>query len=513
MMSEDFETRLKLAIHKRAKFIGPRLEDFRDAFERLTEIGTHHLGYRRRDRVPPKKNKQLIREVREWISQVTDGPMGTAAFTDATTLFNVSRLLEDRYLPHPELLYDLATFVEGAILFDRIFHLGNPRIADDAVYRINEAIGDPLIITVPIDWDKHDPYWLDSSPLRCWLTGLWNEVAGYFNELEKTTPGDLSFDAANNIRASWQALLQVPLPDNGSLFRFLDQYFDTPVDTLAEQAVGLLRAEASSFGYQSRGKSVRAAYLLANESNQRSRFNLRVADELALPYLQSWARLPYRSFYEAQAFRAQNFLATADFLEHEYRSRAEAFMKSRVTLQLPFLLTAVLSRISRLDEFFEELGRIRLKTANLRKRRAELDRQINEGNKLEIEKLRAAVADEARRVMTSDEKIAIAGITGIVVAFGAAQLGLGGIEALALPAFLLYAFTHGVAHKVADEKITKASERLLKPEFSMVTDLAKSAEALTNGLPKVQTLWGVKDARLPEFAVRFGRLAHLRPGV
>jgi phosphoglycerate-specific signal transduction histidine kinase len=188
-------------------------------------------------------------------------------------------------------------------------------------------------------------------------------------------------------------------------------------------------------------------------------------------------------------------------------------MKSRMTLQLPFLLAAVLSRISQLDEFFEELGQIRRDTANLRKRRAGLDRQIHEGNKLEIEKLRAAVADEARQAMTPYAKIAVAGIAGIVVAIGAAQLGLGGIESLALPAFLAYAAAEGVAHKVADEKITKASERLLKPEFSMVTDLAKSAEALTNALPKVRRLWGIKDADLPEFAVRFGRLAQLRPGV
>jgi len=149
-------------------------------------------------------------------------------------------------------------------------------------------------------------------------------------------------------------------------------------------------------------------------------------------------------------------IATADFLEHEYRSRAETFMNSRVTLQLPFLLSAVLSRISRLDEFFEELGRIRLKTANLRKRRAELDRQINEGNKQEIEKLRAAVADEARRVTNSYEKIAIAGIAGSVVALGAAQLGLGGVESLALPAFLVHAFAEGVVHLGADEMIEAA---------------------------------------------------------
>jgi hypothetical protein len=411
------------------------------------------------------------------------------------------------------LLYDLATFVEGAVLFDRIFHLGNPRIEDDVVYRINEALaGDPLVVSLKIDWEKHDPYWAQSSPLRIFLTGLWGEVASYFTDLQKTNATDVSHKAADQIRVSWETLLDVSLPDNASLFAYLDRHFDSPVDSLAAQAVDILRPEPLTFGYRSTSQDARAAYLLANESNQRSRFNLRLADELGLPYLQSWARLPYRHFYESRAFRAQNFLATADFLEHEYRRRAESFMNSRVTMQLPFFLSAVLSKISRLDEFYEELGHIRHRTANLRRRRAELDHQLHEGNKHEIAKLKSAVADEGRQVTNVYGKIAIAGIASSIVAIGAAHLGLGGVESLALPAFLACTFAEGAVHLGVDETITKVSERILKPEFSVVTDIADAADALTNALPKVGRLWRVKDDGLTEFGARFRRLAELRVG-
>jgi hypothetical protein len=436
-MSVDFETRLKLAIQERSRFIGPRFREFPDALDRIVELGTFYLGYQPQAHIPEQRNKQLIADVRSWMSQVVDGPPGTAAFTDGTTLFNVNTLLNHRFLPHPELLYDLATFVEGAILFDRIFHLGNPRIEDDVVYRINEALkGDPLVVSLKIDWEEHDPYWLQSSPLRIYLTGLWGEVASYFNELQKTTATDVSHEAASRIRSSWETLLGVSLPDNASLFAYLDRHFDTPVDSLAGQAADVMRAEPRTFGYQSTGQDVHAAYLLANESNQRSRFNLRLAQELELPYLQTWARLPYRNFYEARAFRAQNFLATADFLEHDYRKRAESFKNSRVTMQLPFFLSAVLSRISRLDEFFEELGHLRLKATNLRRHRAELDYQLHEGNEHEKDKLRAAIADEAREMKNVYGRIAIAGVASTIVAVGAAHLGSGGVESLALPAFL-----------------------------------------------------------------------------
>jgi hypothetical protein len=512
-MSADFETRLNRAIRGRANFIGPRFFEFPDAFERLVELGTFHLGSQTEDRVPPERNTQFIADVRSWMSQVADGSLGTAAFTDGTTLFSVNTLLSDRHLPHPELLYDLATFVEGAVLFDRVFHLGSPRIGGEVVYRLNEALGDPLVVSLELDWKRHDPYWAQSSPLRIFLTGLWGEVANYFNELEKAAATDVSHEAAHQIRASWEALLGLSLPDSRNLFAYLDRHFDTPVDDLARQAAEVLRPEPRSFGYRATGEDARAAYLLANESNQRSRFNLRLADELGLPYLQTWARLPYRQFYEARAFRAQNFLATADFLDHEYRRRAEAFMASRVKMQLPFFLSAILSRISRLDEFFEELGHLRLKTANLRKRRAELDGQIHEGNEHEIAKLRAALADEAHEVRNAYGRIAIAGVAGSIVAFGAAHLGLGGVESLALPAFLAYTFVEGVAHEGVAETIKKASERIMKPEYSVVTDVADAAAALTNALPKVARLWGLKDDTLAEFGPRFARLTDLRAGV
>jgi hypothetical protein len=513
-MATDFEAELSRDIRKRARFIGPRFLQFPDALDRFVELGTSHLGHRPSDPVPEDRNRELIADVRSWMSQVIGGAHETAAFTDGTTLSNVNLVLKSGSLSHPELLYDLATFVEGAVLFDRIFHLGNPRLEDDVVYGINEALGgDPLIVSLKIDWENRDPNWGGTSPLRSFLTGLWAEVAAYFTELQKATATHLTHDAANTIRASWEVLLGVPLPDTASLFAYLDAHFDSPVNDLAAQAADVLRPEARSFGYQSTSSNPRVAYLLANESNQRSRFNMRLADELGLPYLQSWARLPYRHFYEAQAFRAQNFLATADFLEHEYRSRAASFMHSRVTMQLPFFLSAVLSRISRLGEFFEELGHLRHKTAKLRTRRAELDQHLHEGDKHEVDKLKAALAGEAREVVNVSGKVAIAAISSSIVALGAAHLGFGGAESLALPGFLAFTLAEGAAHLGVDEAITKASERILKPEFSILADVSDAADGLTNALPQVGRLWRVSDDHLSQFDSRFRRLAELRPGV
>ena len=272
---------------------------------------------------------------------------------------------------------------------------------------------------------------------------------GLFQELNAPGEFDLVPEMAREIRASWETLLGTELPNTKELFAYFDSHWNSPARDLLLQAIGTLGPEPRTYGYSPK-QHLQAAYRLANELNQRSLFNLRVADELKLPYLQSWGRVPFRNSYQTRSFRAQNFLTTADFLDAEFRSRADTFMKSRTTLQLPFLLSAVLASTSSLDEFFAALAEARFKTAEFRKRRRELDAALAQGNLKVIDKLRAALQEESRRVIGVYPKTGIAAISGMIVACGAMQLGLGGTESLALPA-LLYAATHGIVHFLVDE--------------------------------------------------------------
>ena len=50
-------------------------------------------------------------------------------------------------------------------------------------------------------------------------------MADYFTELQKTAKTSVSHEAADQIRASWEALLGVSLPDKASLFAYLDAAF------------------------------------------------------------------------------------------------------------------------------------------------------------------------------------------------------------------------------------------------------------------------------------------------
>jgi hypothetical protein len=207
----------------------------------------------------------------------------SAAYMDGTTLYAVDVAVNQKYLPYPEILYDLATFVDGAILYDRIFLLDNYRL-EDLDYRFNEALRgtDPLVVRMPIDWQKRDTQWENTSALGSFLTELWMETRDYFDTLRQATSPDPLHDAADEIRASWQHLLETDLPDNKKLFAYLDTQWDSPIDRLLKDTVGILGPELRTYGYRENADR-EIAYRLANESNQRSLFNLRVSDVLRLP--------------------------------------------------------------------------------------------------------------------------------------------------------------------------------------------------------------------------------------
>jgi hypothetical protein len=92
-------------------------------------------------------------------------------------------------------------------------------------------------------------------------------------------------------------------------------------------------------------------------------------------------------------------------------------------------------------------------------------------------------------------------------------LGFGGAESLALSGFPTFTFADGAAHLGVDQAITKASKRIVKPEFSVLTDISDAADGLTNALPQVGRLWRANDDGLSQFGRRFCRLAELRAGV
>jgi hypothetical protein len=143
-VSRLIQERLKNAIKKDVEFRAEGFDEFPDALERTIEFGTFYLGPAHPSGIEKSLNERLISEVRDWVREFVDSDRINTAFMDATTLYTVKELLKGGYFAYPEALFDLSTFVNVVILFDRVFHLENSNIAELAE-DLNEAIWRPRV--------------------------------------------------------------------------------------------------------------------------------------------------------------------------------------------------------------------------------------------------------------------------------------------------------------------------------------------------------------------------------
>ena len=79
---------------------------------------------------------------------------------------------------------------------------------------------DPLIVSLKIDWQNRDPNWGGISAAALLLDRPLGRGGGLLHRAAENAPRpSVSHEAADQIRASWEALLGVSLPDKASSVR------------------------------------------------------------------------------------------------------------------------------------------------------------------------------------------------------------------------------------------------------------------------------------------------------
>jgi len=122
---------------------------------------------------------------------------------------------------------------------------------------------------------------------------------------------------------------------------------------------------------------------LASECQHRYLFNQFFSNAIHLPYVPNSYRAPFQSWLMERGGVVLNHLAIAEHIDKEYRNLiAERLKIGPTNLSLPFFLTAVLSRISKICDFGTALADLRLRARPLRQRLAELDDAILQRPKL-----------------------------------------------------------------------------------------------------------------------------------
>jgi hypothetical protein len=453
----------------------------------FVEFGTPTFNIHDLDR---DKMCKRFDEIRSWMQHVS-GNRFNAVYLDTTTLHTAKTLIfsgEDDAPVIPPALIDLSNFVNSVVLFDHIFYLENSEINP---YELNEALGEPVIISLPVESFGFSN---DGDPLNSvggLLRGLWYDTDQYMQMLLDRTY-KLFQEDAEAIKTAWRSIIDFKENEElwfDPLHKIKSESYSTDGPQLLEHLTEIhnqLFYEALYHRKASIGPAELSEFVhrIIDECNYRSLFNTAVSNALQLYYMPNSFRLPFRNFLYRRARTIQQYLPTIHFIEHEYRHLAELYSDTdQNELRLPLFLGAVLNQISRLDEFFNVLADMRRKAESFRDHRAELDDALERQSLREIKRLRSALQEDGDILRL---KFPLAPIAGGVAAILAACTGQ-----------MTYAFLASVGILTAGSQFSPYYERLknrvLRPGFRFLTDMKDVADGLTLSYPLIRKLWHLDD--------------------
>lgn len=448
-----------------------------------------------------------IKEFRGWLNAVPEEKKKNAVFMDTTTLATAFSLIDKDFrviLLTPVNLFDLSTFVTSTVIYDHICHFENTGFDAPGM---NRAIGDSVFVPIPRPVASKTGLEGAAAVMR----DLWDETVAYIDDLKSSMyRGGLLHQELDALRKGWTLVAGRELKI-GELFDEKElERWDSNGPFLVKQLTQALGKMDESFAFIPSIGSLDYGWTefpllsqVVSECNHRSYFNQRLSSILGLPYAPNTTRLPLRNFHYQRARMIQEGLATVKLLEHEYARLADTYSAPQDgNLRLPVFLSAILAKVSRRGEFFEELGALRKKAESFRAHRKELDEQVAQGNLVALKKIRAAMEVDAQT------------LSGFL-SYAPVMSALGATLAAAAHAPISYvgaalAIIVAGAKAVPDATRTRLIRRLLKPQLWFMTDMTESAAALSNAMPKLNQLWGIDERVQDAFAQRLKNLAALR---
>jgi hypothetical protein len=214
----------------------------------------------------------------------------------------------------------------------------------------------------------------------------------------------------------------------------------------------------------------------AAASTYRTYVNQGIANALALPYLPSTLRMPFRKLFVERAAEVQDELVAIALADQVF-----ARQQPSSPLILPFFSAAVLQRAAAREDVWTQMAEVRDKSTTFRRVRADLDRMLERSlvspEALQIQK---AIRDEALKLTdlagAAQESFSVAlGVvaqTGIVPLAGALKTGVDAAQGLG-----------------RGGSWTRIWRRLFHRHEYFLSQTSSQAIALTNALPQIQQLW------------------------
>jgi hypothetical protein len=448
----------------------------------------------------PFAEENQLRDLDGWREGL--GIPANSAFLDGTLLYTVGALLSPRDYPDvltPFTLWELTTFIDALVCFDRLYCIANPRIG---VAWFNRLLGTEVLSEIP------DP---GDGMLRRLATVAAEEGLANMRALSERAGRDDEFgQEVQAVGAGWQAVLGADLPAD-SPFRVEERNIERPwlgfpasppcgdsppaamqpSGTIVDEASGgpgtagldttvQVLTEATRIPQSPLESAVRpplwARERLASTATYRTYVNQGVANALAVPYLPSTPRMPFRRLFVRRAAEVQDELVTVALAD-----RAFAKQQPSSPLILPFFTAAVLQRATTREDVWAQIARVREQSASFRRKRAELDALLE----------RSEVSPDALRLQAAirDDGLKMADLAGVAQQSASVALGVVAQTAIVPLAGAMKVGVDAAQGVGRDGGWTRVWRRLFHRHEYFLAQANSQAIALTNAMPQLQRLW------------------------
>lgn len=424
-----------------------------------------------------------------------------SAFLDGTLLHTVGALLsprDDLDVLTPVTLWELTTFIDALVCFDRLYCIAN---SGTDIARFNRLLGTEVLSEIP------DP---DDGMLRRLATVAAEDGLANMRALAARAGSDDEFgEEVHAVATGWQAVLGADLRTDSPFWTDVADinpvWHATPAltpgrddlppaamqrsATIIDQghaatgnlsATMLVLTKATRVPRNPLESAVRpplwARERLAAFATYRTYVNQGIANALAVPYLPSTLRMPFRRLFVRRAAEVQDELVTVALAD-----RAFAQQQPSSPLTLPFFTAAVLQRATTREDLWAQMARVREQSASFRRKRAELDALLE----------RSQVSPDALRLQAAirDDGLKMADLAGVTQQSASVALGIVAQTAIVPLAGAMKVGIDAAQGVGRDGSWTRIWRRLFHRHEYFLAQANSQAIALTNAMPQLQRLW------------------------
>lgn len=450
----------------------------------------------------PFAREDQLRDLEAWRDSLRIP--ANSGFLDGTLLMTVSSLLGQggpRVLT-PVTLWELTAFIDALVCFDRLYCITSPFIH---VSDFNKRLGADVLTAIP------DP---EDGMLRRLAAQAAADGLSEMQSLRVHAGSDDAFgEEVRAVVEGWRAVLGPDFPSDGPFdsaelntrLAEMAAHRATVIDgTVFSRDVGrwlgvLIQATSLPHTLAEPDRppwSARREF--AATATYRTYVNQGIANALALPYLPSTLRMPFRRLFVERAAEVQDELVSVALADQVF-----AQQQPSSPLILPFFTASVLQGAATREDVWAQMARVRDQSAGFRRVRAGLDRMLE----------RSQVSPEALRVQSAirDEALKLADLAGATQQSASVALGVVAQTGIVPLAGALKTGVDAVQGVGRSGSWTRIWRRLFHRHEYFLTQTNSQAIALTNALPQIQQLWEMPKigGYLERFASATQQMGHV----